>query len=142
MSTTARWHHVAPGVCGTLAVVTTATTFGPWGRSGRRVRTSYGLVDVAERAGVLAPRMADLSVVWLFAPALCGVVLVAFALRHNAMGYVATVTLGALVATGGVLVARSPLVLQSGAAFGIATGCCAMLVGTAALVTITMRRTR
>ncbi len=137
-----RWSRVAPGVCGALAVVATATTVAPWGRSGRRVRTSYGLVDIVERAGVLSPRAADLSVLWYFVPALCGLVLVAFAIHRDAVAFVATATLGALVAAAGVLVARSPLVLQFGAASGIGAGCCAMLAGTAALVTITMRRTR
>ena len=142
MTSSERWHRVAPVACSVLAVVATATTFASWGRSGRRVRTSYGLVGIVERAGVLAPGVSRLSVVWFFVPALCGAVLITFALRRDVATYATTAALGAIVAVGGVLVARSPLVLQPGAAFGIGTGVSAMLAGTAALVTTITRRTR
>ncbi|HSP04392.1 MAG TPA: hypothetical protein VLR27_12860, partial [Acidimicrobiales bacterium] len=52
--TTAQRRDLAGWVAGLLALVTTAATFLDWGRSGQRVRTSYELVDVADRAGVLA----------------------------------------------------------------------------------------
>ena len=142
MTPIARWLRIAPPLCGALALAATATTFAPWGRSGRRVRNSYRLVDVVERAGVLPHDVAGWSVVWFFVPALCGVALVAFALHRDAVAYAATASLGALVAVGGALVARSPLVLESGAALGTLTGICAMLAGTAALVTTISRRTR
>ena len=129
-------------VCAALAVVTTATTFAPWASSGDRVRTSYAVVDVVERAGVLTSSSATVSVVWYFVPALCGVVLVCASLGRVVIAGGSAVTLGALVAAGGVLVARSPLGTEPGATVGVLTGVCTALAGVAALVTITERRER
>lgn len=116
-------------------LIATTSTFGPWGASGARVRTSYEVVQIAEQAGVLAPRLAPLTVVWFLVPMLCGLLLVAVASRRRRWSGLAAITLGALVTAGGVLVARSPLVTEPGAIIGALAGGCTMLAGVVVLVT-------
>ena len=123
-----------------MAAVTTATTFAPWGRSGTRTRSSYAIIDIVERAGVLSPAAARLSAAWFFVPALCGVVLVAGATRRVRLEASAAASLGLLVAVGAVLVARSPLVTEPGAILGALTGACTTVAGVIALVVTIKRR--
>lgn len=120
---------------GVLAVATTATTFLGWGRSGERSRSSYALVDVAERAGVLPDRWAWSAVLLYLAPAVCGVVLVALAGARASIAGVAATTLGALVGTAAFLVIRSPLVAEPGAWAAVVLGAGTTLGGVAVLVT-------
>ncbi len=122
-------------MCGALAVVTTAVTFLPWARSGARTRSSYAIVAVVERAGVLTGRLSDLSPFWFFVPALCGVGVVALALARHGIGYWATTSLGLVVAVGGALVVRSPLATEPGAVVGICCGASTTLAGALALAT-------
>ena len=120
---------------GALALLTTASTFAPWGTSGTRSRNSYAIVDIADRAGVVPSSMAAIAVAWFLIPALCGLVLVTIASRRVRLGAFCTSTLGALVAVGGVLVARSPLAVEPGATLGTAAGACTVLASVAVWVT-------
>ncbi|MGK2930052.1 MAG: hypothetical protein ACSLFO_10800 [Acidimicrobiales bacterium] len=133
-------HRHGDALCVGLAVVTTATTFVPWGASGDKVRSSYAIVDIAERGGVLSAAASSLSVLWYFVPVLCGVVLISAAVRTVVITGVAATTLGALVAIGGMLVVRSPLVTEPGAVIGASAGVCTVLAGVATLTTNSMRR--
>ena len=120
---------------GGLALLTTASTFAPWGTSGTRSRSSYDIVDIADRAGVVPSSMATLAVGWFLIPALCGLVLIAAAWRRVRLGACCATSLGALVAVGGVLVARSPLAVEPGATLGTAAGACTVLASVAVWVT-------
>ncbi len=106
-----------------------------WGRSGDRSRSSYELVDVADRAGVLPERIAGLAPVWFLVPAVCGVVVIAVAARRRALAGLATTTLGALVGTGAILVARSPLVAEPAVLAAAVLGACTVLNGVVVLGT-------
>ena len=116
-------------------VVTTATTFLGWGRSGQRTRTSYELVDVAGRAGVLDGDLAWAAPVWFLVPAACGAALLALAVRRRTIAGALTTTLGALVGTGAVLVDRSPLVAQPAVGVAVVLGVVTALSGVAVVVT-------
>ena len=118
-----------------LAVATTIATFLGWGRSGQRSRSSYELVDVADRAGVIPDAWSWSAPLLYLAPAACGVVLVASALRRATIAGVAATTLGALVGTASVLVIRSPLVAEPAAWAGLVLGAGTALGGVAVLGT-------
>lgn len=120
---------------GVLAVATTVTTFLGWGRSGTRRRSSYDLVDVAERAGVLPETWAWSAPLLYLAPAACGLVLVALAVGRATIAAVAATTLGALVGTAALLVVRSPLVAEPAAWAAVVLGAGTTLSGVAVLVT-------
>ncbi len=114
--------------------MTTVTTFLPWGASGERTRSSYEIVDVADRAGVLDSGLAGLAWVWFLVPVLCGGALLALAVaRPTTVGALST-TLGTMTVVGGVIVARSPLVTQLGAYAAIVTGGVTACVGAATLI--------
>lgn len=118
------------------ATIGTATsTILPWGTSGTRTRTSYELVGAAERAGLLTSGPARLAVVWYLVPALCGLVLLAASLRSVRMAAVAGGTLGVVVATGGVLVLRSPLMTEPSAVVGLGGGVATCVAATVTLIT-------
>lgn len=133
--TTARRHDLAALSAGLLAVATTVATFLGWGRSGERSRTSYELVDAADRAGVLPDAWAWSAPLLYLAPAACGVVLVALAARRTPIAGVAATTLGALVGTAAVLVIRSPLAAEPAAWAAVVLGVGTTLGGVAVLVT-------
>ena len=116
-----------------LVLATTATTFLAWGRSGERSRNSYELVDVADRAGVLPGSVSGIAPVWFLVPAACGVAVLAVAARRHALAGALTTTLGALVGTGAILVARSPLVAEPAVVAAGVLGACTVLSGVAVL---------
>lgn len=118
-----------------LVLATTASTFLRWGRSGERSRTSYELVDTAERAGVLPGDVAGLAPMWFLVPAAAGLVVLALAARRHALAGLGMTTLGALVGTGAVLVARSPLVAGPAVVAAAVLGGCTVLSGVAVLGT-------
>lgn len=118
-----------------FVLATTATTFLAWGRSGERSRNSYELVDVADRAGVLPGSVAGLAPLWFLVPAACGLVVVAVAARRHALAGVLATTLGALVGTGAILVARSPLIAEPAVVVSGVLGACTVLSGVAVLGT-------
>lgn len=116
-----------------LVLATTATTFLQWARSGERSRSSYELVDVADRAGVLPDRVAGVAPLWFLVPAAGGLVILAVAARRHAMAGALMTTLGALVGTGAILVARSPLVAGPAVVVAGMLGACTVLSGVAVL---------
>jgi hypothetical protein len=132
---TARRRDGAALAAGVLAVATTATTFLAWGRSGTRRRSSYGLVDIADRAGVLPDSWGWAASLLCLVPAACGVVLVALAAARASIAGPAATTLGALVGTAAVLVIRSPLVAEPAVWAAAVLGAGTTLSGVAVLVT-------
>lgn len=132
--TTARRRDLVGWVAAVLALVTTATTFLHWGRSGQRTRTSYELVDVAGRAGVLDDDVAWAATLWFLVPAVCGAALVVLAAHRHAIAGVLMATLGALVGTGAILVDRSPLVAEPAVGVAVVLGGVTALSGVAVLV--------
>jgi len=118
--------------CGLLAAGTTALD---WGRSGQRWRSSFELVDVAGRAGVLPDRAAGAAQLWYLVPALAGALLVAAGLRRPALTGGAATTLGALVGTGSFLVERSPLVPGPAVTVALVLGAATAIGGLAVLAT-------
>lgn len=119
-----------------LGLAAAGLTFLPWARSGQRWRSSYEVVDVAARAGVLPDGLAGAAPVWYLVPALTGALLLAAALRRPlAAGALAT-TLGALVGTGSVLVHRSPLDAAAVVTAALALGAGTALCGAAVLGTV------
>lgn len=120
---------------GLLALATTATTSLDWGRSGERSRTSYELVEVVDRAGVLDGAAARWAPLWFLVPTICGIALVALATRRHVVAGLVTATLGALVGTGAILVDRSPLVAEPAVWVAVALGGATVLSGAAVLVT-------
>lgn len=126
---------LAAWAAGALAVAVSATTFLGWGRSGQRTRTSYELVDVADRAGVLDHDLAWAAPLWFLVPAVCGAALVALATHRRTLAGALTTTLGALVGTGAVLVDRSPLVAQRAVGVAVVLGGATALSGAAVFLT-------
>lgn len=133
--TRGRQRELAALTAGLLAVATTVATFLGWGRSGQRSRSSYELVDIADRAGVLPDAWAWAAPLLYLAPAVCGVVLVALAFRRAALAGAAATTLGALVGTASLLVIRSPLVAEPAAWAALVLGAGTTLGGVAVLGT-------
>jgi hypothetical protein len=104
-------------VVGALSVVVSA--FLPWVRSGRVDRSSFALVAVVDRLGVLDGSAATAARGWYAVPALGGVVLLAAATRRDRLA-VAVGTLVALAGVGfAVAVHRSPLTPRPGASVTI-----------------------
>lgn len=99
------------------------------------MRSSYELIDVADRAGVLPDRIAALAAGWFLVPALCGLVLLALALDRGVTVGVGATTLGVLVGVGAILVLRSPLAVGAAAVGALVLGACTAAGGTALLVT-------
>lgn len=118
-----------------LALGATGSTFLDWGRSGQRARSGYEIVDVADRAGVLPDGWAWSASLLHLAPAACGVVLVAAALRRPSIAGWAAATLGLLVGTAALLVIRSPLVAEPAAWAAVVLGPATTSCGIAVLVT-------
>lgn len=112
--------------------------FAPFARSGDRTRTSFELVDVAGRAGVLPSPYDRLAPVWYSVPAICGVVLLAVSLRRHRLAGASATTLGLLVSGAGVLVQRSVLASTPATVLAIPLG--ALTAGCGIAVLITARR--
>lgn len=86
----------------------------PWGQAGQRSRSSFEIVSVAQRNGFLPDAVAGPSRLWLLAPVVAAVAIVAAAYRRSAVA----VGLGALLAAAAVGLAvgvgQSPLVPRYG----------------------------
>lgn len=88
-----------------------AGSFGPWLRSGERLRTSYELFHVADRLGFLGDRPpAWLPTTWVFVPLLAGVAVALHLFCRHRLGTAVTAFVGlyALVIGAGVLAAPLP----------------------------------
>lgn len=124
--------------CG--AVATLVATFLPWASSGARARSSYALVDIVERAGILSPTWAGLSNLWFLLPVLVGAALLAVSVGSARLVALTTGTIAVLVITGGLLVARSPLVVEPGLVLAVGTGVCTGGTGIGTMI-LTRRHT-
>jgi hypothetical protein len=128
-----RTSEVAAAVAAALGVLAAAVTPLPFARSGTRWRSSYELVDIAERAGVLPDAIAGLAPLWFLVPALAGAAVVAAALRRPAIAGGLATTLGALVGTGSLLTWRSSLTTGAVVVVAIVLGAATTLGGAVAL---------
>lgn len=111
------------------ALATLGATFLPWASSGARSRSSYAIIDVVERAGVLSQPWAGLSTGWFLLPVLVGAALLAVSVGSARLVALTTGTIAALVITGGLLVARSPLVVEPGLVLAVGAGACTGCMG-------------
>ncbi len=122
------------------AASTTMATFLPWASSGARTRTSYELVDVAGRAGVLTGSSESLAGLWYLVPIACGLALVGVAVRSVRLVTLTAGTIGAAVVVGGMLVARSPLGAEPGLFVAVGLGVVATASGIGTQITTKRRR--
>ena len=126
-------------VTGTAA--TTLATFLPWASSGARTRTSYEIVDVVERAGVLSDSTEALAGLWYLVPIVCGLALVGVAIRSVRLVTLTAGTLGLTVVAGGMLVARSPLGAEPGLYLAAGLGVVTIASGIGTQIMTKRRRT-
>lgn len=117
----------------------TAATFLPWATSGTRTRSSYELVDVAGRAGVLSESTEVLANLWFLVPLACGLAVVGVAVRSVLLITATAGTIGVTVVAGGLLVARSPLGAEPGLFIAVGLGVVAAATGIGTLI---MRKRR
>lgn len=122
------------------ATATLVATFLPWASSGSRSRSSYAVIDVVERAGVLSPTWTSLSALWFLLPVLVGATLLAVSVGSARLVALTTGTVSVLVITGGLLVARSPLVVEPGLVLAVGTGACTGCTGIGTMI-LTRRHT-
>ena len=92
-----------------------------------------------ERAGILPTDTALLAQLWLLAPLLCASTLLAFAAGATRTVAGSSIILGVLVALGGVLVVRSPLVGETGLWLATLAGVSTALAGFTTWWTTTTR---
>jgi hypothetical protein len=104
-------------------------SFLPWGRSGSAHRSSYQLVAVAGRLGVLSDRVDALALFWFALPMLVVGAWIALAAGLRTLSATLCVVVGALCVLAAVATYRSPLVAEAGAA--LAAGCGGITVVTA-----------
>ncbi len=83
--------------------------FGGWGRSGETMRSSFELVGLAQRLGVLSSGPARLAVIWFALPALVGVVWVVAPRRGRVLLAVSGAAVAVLAGASAALVLVSPL---------------------------------
>lgn len=131
---------VARNAAAASAVATLATTFLPWASSGSRARSSYAIIDIVERAGVLSSTLASLSGFWFLLPVLVGATLLAVSVGSARLVALTTGTIAVLVITGALLVARSPLVVEPGLVLAVGAGACTGCTGIGTLI-LTRRQT-
>lgn len=104
-------------------------SFGPWLRSGERLRTSYELFQVADRLGFLGEGLIGwLPRCWVWMPLVASLALGCHVLDRHRLGdaLAAVVAVCTLAVTGGVL--ASPLPSEWGSLLGL-VGAATTLVG-------------
>lgn len=110
-----------------------AAGFLPWGASGRAERSSYALVGIADRLGVLDGAVAGLARAWYLAPVVAAGVWTAAASGRHVLAR----SLAGMLAAGGVVLAvavrRSPLLSRPGPCVTIAA---AAVVGVGLLLAL------
>lgn len=129
---------MAPARVGRIVTVAGASValvgaFGGWGRSGATTRSSFELVGLAKRLGVLSSGPARLAVVWFALPFLVGLVWVAAPRRGRAAFGVSAATVALLAGGSAAIVLLSPLGPGPGLWLSLA-GAVVTLVGLAIVV--------
>lgn len=121
-------------VTAAVTAVVVVTTFLPWGRSGRRARTSYEIVDIVGPAGVVSETYESLARAWYLVPVAAALVLCCgfWLARRTAGALLASV--GASVSAFAFLVDRSVLVTTGGCRIAMVVGTGAALWGVGLIV--------
>ncbi len=120
--------------------VAVASTFLPWLRTGSVTRSSYQVVQAADRLEVVsgAPRVA-LAVGWAFLPLVAALGLLALTLGRVRMAASAGFAVGLAISTLAVLVKSAPRSGDAGATVGLASGL-TLLAAASATAWTTRRR--
>jgi hypothetical protein len=111
-------------VAGTVLIA--ATAFLPWGRSGQALRNSFELVAVAGRLELLDGAAAGGARVWFLVPVLAGLVWLAAAVGRPLLTAALSATAGSMCLAGVLLLERSPLGREPGAALAAAAAVLAL----------------
>jgi hypothetical protein len=113
------------------AAATVAASFGPWLRTGGATRSSYEVVQAAERLEVLAsgPQVA-ISAAWAFLPLLAVLSLLALALGRARLAAGVALVVGLLAVSLAFAVMNAPGSAEWGASAGLGAGL-ALIVATA-----------
>jgi hypothetical protein len=116
------------------ALLVVLGSFLPWLRSGRRARSSYELLELAERFGFAEGFWARTAVtLWPFVPLLAVTAAVAAWLGWRVLSAVLAFTVAGYTTAVAIVVGRAPLVRLAGIPTTIA-GAAVMAIGAAALV--------
>jgi hypothetical protein len=126
---------LAAGVAVLGVVLVVVGSLLPWVRTGRRRRSSYDLIGLADRLGVLPAGAAGvLARAWVLAPLLAGATVAAVALHRRTVAGVLAVVTGLYAVVLGALVWTSPLATEAGVAVSVSGGIVAGLGGGALIV--------
>jgi len=131
----------SPGTLVTVAgaVAVAVAAFLPWGGSGEATRTSFELVQVAERLDLLQGRNRQVAAaLWYLLPLVVALVWLAATFDRSVVVAVLGVVVGALAISGAAVVVSSPLKTQPGVPIAVLAGGTA--VGGAALIALERRR--
>jgi hypothetical protein len=119
-----------------LAVVV-AASFGPWLRSGERVRSSYELFQVVDRLGFLGDGVIRwLPRLWVCVPLLAALALALYVVGRPRIAAAATAVVGGAALLVGVGLQAAPLPAEWGSRLAAAGGAAALL-GAAVTIVIT-----
>lgn len=121
------------------SVVAAGCTFLGWGRSGRSVRSSYGLFEAAGRAGLLPESIEQVGWLFFFVPALAGAALLAHAIDRPRAAALLSLIIGTATTGATLLVVLSPLSVQTPA---IIAGVAGMLAAITAGLALAANRGR
>jgi hypothetical protein len=108
------------------ALVVVMAAFLPWGRSGEADRSSFELVQAADRLGVLTGRTRHLAVAWYLLPALVALLWIAATLRRPVAVAALGLAAGGLAVAGAAVVLASPLKIGPGVPIAGAAGVAAV----------------
>jgi hypothetical protein len=134
--------HVDPFIVARVAAVSglavvVAASFGPWLRSGERVRSSYELFQVVDRLGFLGDgAMRWLPRLWVCVPLLAAVAVALYVFGHHRIAAAATAVVGGAALLVGLGLQAAPLPAEWGSRLAAAGGAVALL-GAAATIVIT-----
>lgn len=124
------------GVVGAALVATVAVTFAPWLRTGEARRDSHELVRTAERLGVFEGATATaVRVGWAFLPFVAALGVLALVRGWRRTGFVAALTVGAVVLLVGFGLQAAGDLADWGATGAILVGGAAAVGGAIGLIT-------
>lgn len=128
--------HRLLSVAAAAAMIAVVASFLGWGRSGSSVRSSYGLFQAADRAGLLPESLAGAGVLFLFVPVVVGAALIALTLERPRIAAWGFIISGFALTVAAVLVVRSPLGVEIPA---VVAGGAGTLAATASAVALIIR---